>query len=179
MESISSFKRADQARRCTRATAICWILAPSLLAAQGPTSAASSGRSRPAIHKRGSEFEATITFKFDIPNLVTDHQFAGQTNSFHVQYTYWRILEGAEFDPVGHPVSAKTYPYFQVIRKDMIEFIKWYLPKDDFYEVFTRRIAEHVMSRYPQIARLELSVDIPAYADVPIPRSVSLILSRR
>src|SRR5690242_5894381 len=108
---------------------------------------------RPVVVRR-SPYTATVGFGFDIKDLVTNHQFAGQKNTFHVRYTYARVMAGGNFDPSGHPVSSDVYPYFQQVRDGMISYALHYKPADDFYELYGYNIADHVMRSYPQIREI-------------------------
>ena len=132
-------------------------------------------------HVRGapkSSVRATVGFAFEIKDLVTNHQFAGQKNRFHVSYTYARVMAGGGFDPAGHKVSADVYPYFQQVRDGMISYAVHYKPSGDFYELYGYNIASHVIRSYPQIKSIVLDIDVPAYAQVTFDRSVHIELSR-
>lgn len=122
--------------------------------------------------------EAIIAFSFDIQNLVTNHQFAGQRNTFHVTYEYAGGLTGGGFDTKGHSVSPDTYPYFQLVRNDLLAYIKDYPNKNNFYEVFGMDICAYLLGRYPQIKRIVLKVDVPAYRDINIDRTETITLTR-
>jgi hypothetical protein len=116
----------------------CLFSAP-IGAAQAPETAKQAGASKKSTIPAGKDKEALrarIEFRFDILDLLTDHQFKGQKNSFHVEYEYTGILEGAGFDPKGHAVPASTYPYFQTVRETILDSIANYADKNDFYEVF-------------------------------------------
>jgi hypothetical protein len=128
---------------------------------------------------KAGDLESTLGFAFDINDLVTNQQFPGQPNTFHVRYTYGRVLRGAGFDPKGHAVSTEVYPYFQLLRDDIIKFVTEYPNKKDFYELVVKNLAEHLMHKYPQLARLELTIDVPAFAEVPLARSVSITTVRK
>src|SRR5262245_9968038 len=97
--------------------------------------AAAARTSRPAGGE-ADDLAAKIGFRFDILDVVTDHQFKGQKNSFHVEYEYAGLLQGAGFDPKGHAVPATTYPYFQSVRDTIMGYIARYPEKEDFYELF-------------------------------------------
>jgi hypothetical protein len=102
-----------------------WLLAclfsvVPLTGAQAPNSAKSA---IPAA-RDGEDWRARIAFRFDLLDLVTDHQFKGQKNSFHVEYEYAGILEGAGFDPNGHAVPPTTYPYFQAVRDTILDSVR-------------------------------------------------------
>lgn len=126
-----------------------------------------------------TNLDATIQFGFDIPKLRTDHQFNGQKNSFRLRYDYAAILEGGGFDPKGHEVAAGTYPYFQEVRTSVIDYIHEYPDKSDFYEVFGLNICRHLMAKYPQIRRIELVIEIPAYSKVKLDRQAKLVMVRK
>src|SRR5689334_21928599 len=126
----------------------------------------------------GSQVE-TISFRFAIADLKTDHQFEGQLNTFHVEYEYAGGLAGGGFDPQGHAVAANTFPYFQAVRDDIIKFATEYPDKSDFYEVFGTKICRFVMRRYPQIRRMTLTIDVPAYKEVAVDRSETIVIARR
>lgn len=108
-------------------------------------------RVRDAAGVATDNLAAKIAFRFDILNAVTNHQFAGQRNSFHVEYEYAGVLKGAEFDPTGHAVPVTTYPYFQSVRDQILDYIAKYPDQDDFYEVFGMNICRRVMQEFPQI----------------------------
>ena len=118
-----------------------------------------------------------VGFGFDIKNLVTNHQFAGQKNTFHVSYLYRRVMAGGNFDPQGHPVSADVYPYFQQVRDGMISYALHYKPTDDFYELYGYNIAAHVLKSYPQIKKITLDIDVPAWGGVKFDRTVHIELT--
>jgi hypothetical protein len=139
-----------------------------------------------AVHAAASESASgadkslaeTISFRFDIAKLVTNHQFEGQVNSFHVEYEYAGTLAGGGFDPQGHAVPANIFPYFQLVRDDIIQFAKDYPDKADFYELFGTNICRFIMKRYPQIRKMTLVIDIPAYKDVDVDRSTTIVVVR-
>src|SRR5262245_43901476 len=112
--------------------------------------------------------DSSIAFSFEIRNLRTDHQFDGQTNTFLVTYEYGGILKGAAFDPKGNTVNADTYPYFQEVRDRIISFVAAYPDKKDFYEVFGLNIARHILTFYPQIRKIEITIEIPAHGGVQL-----------
>jgi hypothetical protein len=120
----------------------------------------------------------TISFRFDIAKLMTNHQFEGQLNSFHVEYEYAGTLAGGGFDPNGHAVPANIFPYFQLVRDDIIQFAKDYADKSDFYEVFGTNICRFIMRKYPQIRKMTLVIDIPAYKDVDVDRGTTIVVVR-
>jgi len=119
-----------------------------------------------------------IVFRFDIANLVTNHQLEGQRNTFHVEYEYAGQLKGAGYDLQGHAVAADTYPYFQAVRQDMIRYINEYADKKDFYELFGTDICRFVLGKYPQIRRIKLTIDIPAYKEIDVDRSEEIEMER-
>jgi hypothetical protein len=149
--------------------ALCAVIALSLFAQPQATK---SPAAKPQL-------DTSISFAFDIPDLVTNHQSPGQINNFHIRYVYARILKNPGYDKVGHVVSAAEYPFFQTIREDIVKFVQAYRPRDDFYEVFAEKIGEHVMDNYPQLSRLDLTIDVPGSPELKIPRSVSVTMSRR
>src|SRR5262245_15806041 len=126
----------------------------------------------------GDDLRASIAFRFDILDLVTDHQFRGQKNSFHVEYDYAGVLKGAEFDPRGHAVPATTYPYFQSVRDRILDYVANYPDKDDFYEVFGMNICRRVMREFPQIQKITLRIDTPAYGPVNVDRGETIVVER-
>lgn len=129
--------------------------------------------------RQSAPVDSLIKFSFDIMDLVTNHQFAGQKNSFHVSYEYAGVLKGGAFDPKGHKVSSETFPYFQSVRNEMISFVQNYSDAKDFYELFGDDICEDVLQAFPQIRRIELTIDVPAFAEVNVDRRVTIVLSRR
>ena len=76
----------------------CLFSVAPICAAQAPDTAKEAGASRKSAIPAGKDKEdlrARITFRFDILDLLTDHQFKGQKNSFHVEYELrgsWREL---------------------------------------------------------------------------------------
>jgi hypothetical protein len=102
---------------------------------------------------------------------VTNHQLEGQTNTFHVEYEYGSPLKGAGYDLKGHAVAADTYPYFQTVRQDIIRYVEGYSDKNDFYELFGTDICHFVLGKYPQIRRIKLTIDVPAYKEIEVDRS--------
>lgn len=143
-----------------------------------PQSAARAAREDADARSNGSLVE-TIAFRFDISGLKTDHQFQGQLNTFHVEYEYSGTLEGAAFDPQGHAVAANTFPYFQSVRNDIIKFATEYPDRNDFYEIFGTKICRFVMRQYPQIRKMTLTIDVPAYKGVDVDRSETVVVVRR
>jgi len=125
------------------------------------------------------DLTARISFRFAILDVVTNHQFAGQKNSFHVEYEYAGVLKGAGFDPKGHAVPATTYPYFQSVRDTVLGYILEYPDQDDFYEVFGMNICRRVMKEFPQIQRITLRIDAPAYGPVNVDRGETIVVERR
>ena len=121
----------------------------------------------------------TISFRFDIAGLKTNHQFEGQLNTFHVEYEYSGSLKGGGYDPKGHSVSADSFPYFQSVRNDIIKFATEYSDKSDFYEIFGMKICEFVMHKYPQIRKITLSIDVPAFKDVEVNRGETITIVRQ
>lgn len=119
-----------------------------------------------------------IAFRFDIANLVTNHQLEGQRNTFHVEYEYAGTLKGAGYDLKGHEVAANTYPYFQSVRQDIIRYIQEYSDKKDFYELFGTNICHFVLEKYPQIRRIKLTIEIPAYKEIDVDRSEEIEMMR-
>jgi len=126
----------------------------------------------------GGNLPASIAFRFDILDMVTNHQFAGQKNSFHVEYQYGGMLKGGEFDPAGHAASAKTFPYFQSVRNAILAYVARYPDKDDFFEVFGVNICRHVLREFPQIQKITLRIDIPAYGGVDLDRGETITVER-
>lgn len=124
-------------------------------------------------------FREKIAFRFDIANLVTNHQLEGQRNTFHVEYEYAGQLKGPGYDLKGHEVAANTYPYFQSVRQDMIRYINEYSDKRDFYEVFGSNICRFVLQKYPQIRSIRLTIDIPAYKEIDVDRSEAVEVVRQ
>jgi len=124
------------------------------------------------------ELKETLSFRFAILNLMTNHQFDGQLNSFHVEYEYAGSLEGGGFDPQGHAVGANTFPYFQSVRNDIIQFATEYKDKNNFYELFGEDICRFVMRKYPQIRKITLTIDIPAYKEVDLDRGATIVMVR-
>ncbi len=124
------------------------------------------------------KFDTTVRFSFDILDLVTNHQFEGQRNSFHVTYEYAAVLQGGGFDPKGHTVKADAFPYFQTVRDGIIEHVRNYPDSVEFYELFANNIARKVLKTYPQIRWIELGIDIPAYKDVQLDRKVWVRVAR-
>jgi len=138
---------------------------------------------RAAVAKSGSgpgkmAVREKIVFRFDIANLVTNHQLEGQRNTFHAEYEYAGQLKGASYDLRGHAVAADTYPYFQAVRQDMVRFIGEYADKKDFYELFGSDICRFVLEKYPQIRRIKLTIDIPAYKEIDVDRSEEIEMER-
>lgn len=141
--------------------------------------AAGAAKSGGAGAGGADDLAAKIAFRFDILDLVTNHQFAGQKNSFHVEYEYAGVLKGAEFDPKGHAVAATTYPYFQSVRDTILDAIAKYPDKDDFYEVFGMNICRRVMREFPQIQKITLRIDTPAYGPVNVDRGETIVVERK
>jgi hypothetical protein len=134
----------------------------------------------PADGDAGAEpsLKETLSFRFAILNLMTNHQFNGQLNSFHVEYEYAGSLEGGGFDPQGHAVAANTFPYFQSVRNDIIQFATEYKDKNNFYELFGEDICRFVLRKYPQIRKITLTIDIPAYKEVDLDRGATIVMVR-
>ena len=59
-----------------------------------------------------------------------------------------------------------------------MELVRTYPDKSDFYEVFLDTVARELMSRYPQLAWIDLRVDVPAFGGVPTTRTGSVRVSR-
>ena len=110
---------------------------------------------------------------------MTNHQFSRQKNSFHVEYEYAGALKGAAFDPSGHAVPATTYPYFQSVRDTILDFIASYPDKDDFYEVFGMNICRGVLREFPQMQKITLRIDTPAYGPVNVDRGETVVVERK
>jgi hypothetical protein len=130
-------------------------------------------------HSKSVQLDSSIRFSFDINDLITNHQFKGQKNSFHVLYEYAGLLKGGAFDPQGHKVSSKTFPYFQSVRSEIVDFVQNYHDIDDFYELFGEDICADIMRVFPQIKRIELTIDVPAFAAVNIDRRITVVLTRK
>jgi len=143
------------------------------------TDVTAGSRIRDAAGGETNLLAAKIAFRFDILNAVTNHQFAGQRNSFHVEYEYAGVLKGAEFDPKGHAVPAETYPYFQSVRETITDYIAKYPDQDDFYEVFGMNICRRVMREFPQIQKITLRIDTPAYGPVNVDRGETITVERK
>jgi len=141
----------------------------------------SSGASKLQSAKTSATHDLTarISFRFAILDVVTNHQFAGQKNSFHVEYDYAGVLKGAGFDPEGRAVPATTYPYFQSVRDTILDYILKYPDQDDFYEVFGMNICRRVMREFPQIQKITLRIDAPAYGPVNVDRGETIVVERR
>jgi len=157
------------------------VLAGSVCEAQ----VSKTGREAVSAAKSGArtgeadDLAVKIAFRFDILDVVTNHQFAGQKNSFHVEYEYAGVLKGAEFDPKGHAVPATTYPYFQSVRDAILDTIAKYPDKEDFYEVFGMNICRRVMREFPQIQKITLRIDTPAYGPVNVDRGETIVVERK
>jgi hypothetical protein len=170
-----------------------WFVWPSLVAgllllvvpgsaAQAPKTAkeiAAAPKSPRAAVGAVDDLAAKIAFRFEILDVVTNHQFAGQKNSFHVEYEYAGVLQGAGFDPKGHAVPSTTYPYFQSVRDTMMDYIAQYADKDDFYEVFGMNICRRVMREFPQIQKITLRIDTPAHGPVNVERGETIVVERK
>jgi hypothetical protein len=164
-----------------------WLVCLSVLAVhagvaetpQTARSAAAAARSQNPAVAEADDLRASIAFRFDILDLVTNHQFTGQKNSFRVEYEYAGVLKGAGFDPKGHAVPPATYPYFQSVRDAILDYIAKYPDQTDFYEVFGLNICRHVMREFPQIRKITLRIDTPAYGPVNVDRGETISLERR
>ena len=156
--------------------------AVSMAAVAAHRTAAGNGQDGAAVAKAGSRAKMAvrekIAFRFDIANLVTNHQLEGQRNTFHVEYEYAGTLKGAGYDLKGHEVAANTYPYFQSVRQDIIRYIQEYSDKKDFYELFGTNICHFVLEKYPQIRRIKLTIEIPAYKEIDVDRSEEIEVTR-
>ena len=96
-----------------------------------------------------------------------------------MEYEYAGVLKGAEFDPKGHAVPATTYPYFQSARETITDYIAKYPDQDDFYEVFGMNICRRVMREFPQIQKITLRIDTPAYGPVNVDRGETITVERK
>jgi hypothetical protein len=136
---------------------------------------------RPTAHKyrpapKRYRVHSSIKFSFDILNMVTNHQFDGQQNSFHMTYEYVTILKQPPFDSKGGHVASDIYPFFQNVRSDIIRYIDTYPSKNDFYEIFGLNMCRYVLESYPQIKSIEMTIDIPGYKGVTIDRKEIVVL---
>jgi len=157
------------------------ILAIPICEAQAPNTAKHASAAAKGAGPAGGEADdlrARIAFRFDILDLLTDHQFKGQRNSFHLEYEYAGVLEGAGFDPKGHAVPATSYPYFQSVRDTILDTIANYPDKNDFYEVFGLHICRRVLREYPQIQKITLRIDTPAFGPVNVDRGETITVER-
>ena len=96
-----------------------------------------------------------------------------------MEYEYAGVLKGAEFDPKGHAVPATTYPYFQSVLETITDYIAKYPDQDDFYEVFGMNICRRVMREFPQIQKITLRIDTPAYGPVNVDRGETITVERK
>ncbi len=122
-------------------------------------------------------FRTTIQFSFQLNDLLTNHQFQGQTNSFDVTYEYFGVLKGA---PAGvvNPVAADTFPYFETVRNDMRDYILSYKDGEDFYELMGSNVGRHLLERYPQMRWIEIVIHIPAFGPVHAERAARVRVAR-
>ena len=146
---------------------------------QAPSSLADEKDTRSGDLPGSAELSETITFRFEIRDLLTNHQFEGHRNTFHVEYEYVGGLAGAGYDVKGRKVSAATFPYFQLVRDDIVKFATEYADRSDFYEIYGTNVGRFVMSRYPQIRRLTLTIDVPRSKEVAVDRSETIVLTRQ
>jgi hypothetical protein len=128
--------------------------------------------------KTSQQVETVLSFGFDITDLETNHQFAGQHNTFRVDYEYGAVLKGGSFDPKGHLVNPDAFPYFQVVRDDIASYVKDYKSKKDFYEVLLYNLGKYLMTKYPQLRKLDIRVEVPAHAAVQLDRRARIVLNR-
>jgi hypothetical protein len=151
------------------------LFALALLAlAQGEPGVA---KARPAQPVASSVLRTTIQFNFQINDLLTNHQFAGQTNSFDVTYEYVGTLKGA---PAGvvNPVAHDTFPYFESVRDDMKNYILSYPDQENFYELMGSDIGRYLLGRYPQMRWIEVVIQIPAFGPVGFVRTAKVRVER-
>jgi hypothetical protein len=157
----------------------CLFLVVPVCGAQAAKDDIAGSKNAKAAVSEPDDLAARIAFRFDILDLVTDHQFKGQKNSFHVEYEYAGVLKGGEFDPKGHAVPATTYPYFQSVRDTILDYVAKYPDKEDFYEVFGMNICRRVMRDFPQIQKITLRIDTPAYGPVNVDRGETIVVERK
>ena len=133
---------------------------------------------KPLLRRPAAEILHTkIRFSFELDDLQTDHQFPGQRNSFHVTYEYAGLLKG-EPASTFHTVSNDTFPFFETVRNDLRNYVVSYKDKGDFYEIFGANAAAYLLTRYPQLKWIEITIRVPAFGPVTSDRTAVIHTSR-
>ena len=117
-------------------------------------------------------------FSFSVENITTHQQFIGQENSFYVTYSYLPDLVSGDFNPHGYDVNSQTYPFYQNIKDELIEFVMKYKDKTVFYEILGQDLAKHLLQIFPQLKSVELIIKIFAYGGVKDNRNAHISLLR-
>lgn len=123
--------------------------------------------------------EPSIIFNFCISNLLTNHQYEGRHNTFHVTYKCNKKLQCPGFYPPGKKVDQECYPYVQTMRSDLVNYIDNYPNKAIFYEIFAADIAKYIVATYPQVEDVEVKIVIMADHTLDINREVTATYSRK
>ena len=116
--------------------------------------------------RRKEEAVLVEWFSFVIKDFRMDHQSEIQNLNLAIRLRY---IKGIKDD---------AYPDFRTVAKDIEDFLRHYPNKKDYWEILNKKITVTVLSKYPQISKVESELKVSPTRGVPYLRSSIVERSR-